>query len=398
MVSFFHEWVELFFRWLHIITAISWIGTSFYFMWLDNNLRNHGTLNSNANGESWLVHGGGFYHIQKYFVSPKGMPKELHWFKWESYATWISGFCLLAIIYYWEADTFLVNKNIQNIRPSIAILISISSLALGWFLYDIACKLLRRSSAVLLAAILIFLIILAAYGFGLVFSQRAAFLHTGAILATIMSANVFCVIIPNQKKVVRSLVEGEKPDPILGQISKLRSTHNNYITLPVLFIMISNHYPFLYDHDHQWLVIAIVLVLGGIIRNFFNLRNSGIVGIKLWWQWPLATGLAFFLIFVTAGNLNLNSVSGRAVTTPEAVVIIRTHCTGCHARVPSDPAFDRAAGGISFEDIETVKAYSKEIFSQAVLSKVMPMGDSSSMTEDERLRLGLWIRLGMPDD
>ena len=212
-----HDWLELLFRWLHVVTAIAWIGSSFYFIWLDNSLRDYGTLEPNADGENWSVHGGGFYHNQKFLVAPERMPEELHWFKWESYMTWISGFCLMVIVYYWGAESYLIDRSVMDISPAVAIAISVGSLALGWVIYDLLCRSPLKERGPLLFIILFAFIVLAAYGFGLVFSGRAAFLHVGVIIATMMSANVFLVIIPNQKKVVAALNAGETPDPALGK-------------------------------------------------------------------------------------------------------------------------------------------------------------------------------------
>ena len=282
-----HDWAGLLVRWLHIITAIAWIGSSFYFMWLDNSLRAYGDLPDGVQGENWSVHGGGFYHIQKYMVAPGQMPAELHWFKWESYVTWISGFSLMAIVYYWGAESYLIDRSVLDISAPIAIAISIASLALGWIVYDLLCRSPLRNHTALMFTVLFAFIVAAAYGYGLVFSDRAAFLHIGAMIATMMSANVFMIIIPNQKKVVAALKAGETPDPSLGKGAKLRSTHNNYLTLPVLFMMISNHYPIVFGHDWNWLVVAFVLALGAVIRDYFNADNAGKSGLATRWQWPL---------------------------------------------------------------------------------------------------------------
>ena len=273
-----HDWLELLFRWLHVVTAIAWIGSSFYFMWLDNSLRDYGTLEPKASGENWSVHGGGFYHIQKFMVTPERMPAELHWFKWESYMTWISGFGLMVIVYYWGAESYLIDRAVLDLSPPAAIVISVGSLAVGWVIYDLLCRSPLKERATVLFTVLFAFIVLTAYGFGQVFSGRAALLHVGAMIATMMSANVFMVIIPNQKKVVAALTAGETPDPALGKAAKLRSTHNNYLTLPVLFMMIANHYPMVFGHDWNWLIVALVLVLGAVVRDFFNARNAGRTG------------------------------------------------------------------------------------------------------------------------
>ncbi len=392
------DWMGLLVRWLHIVTAIAWIGSSFYFMWLDNSLRDYGTLEPGAGGENWLVHGGGFYHIQKYLVAPDRMPEELHWFKWESYMTWVSGFCLMAIVYYWGAESYLIDRSVLDLSPAVAIAISVASLALGWTVYDLLCRSpLRRHGAVLFAVLFAF-IVLSAYGFGLVFSGRAAFLHVGSMIATMMSANVFMVIIPNQKKVVAALAAGEAPDPALGQAAKLRSAHNNYLTLPVLFMMISNHYPVVFGHDWNWLVVALVLPLGAVVREFFNARNAGQTGNALRWQWPVAAALTISLIALTAWNPDGEAAVEDEVLTAEALAIVQTRCAACHTANPTDEDFDKPPGGVMFDDAAMLKAHAARVLAQAVLTDAMPLGNKTGMTKEERARLGAWIKAGMPDE
>jgi len=392
------DWMGLLVRWLHIVTAIAWIGSSFYFMWLDNSLRDYGTLEPGAGGENWLVHGGGFYHIQKYRVAPDRMPEELHWFKWESYMTWVSGFCLMAIVYYWGAESYLIDRSVLDVSPAVAIAISVASLALGWTVYDLLCRSpLRRHGAVLFAVLFAF-IVLSAYGFGLVFSGRAAFLHVGSMIATMMSANVFMVIIPNQKKVVAALAAGEAPDPALGQAAKLRSAHNNYLTLPVLFMMISNHYPVVFGHDWNWLVVALVLPLGAVVRDFFNARNARRTGNALRWQWPVAAALTIALIALTAWNPGGEAAVEDEVLTAEALAIVQTRCAACHTANPTDEDFDKPPGGVMFDDAAMLKAHAARVLAQAVLTDAMPLGNKTGMTKEERARLGAWIKAGMPDE
>ncbi len=393
-----HDWLGLLVRWLHMVTAIAWIGSSFYFMWLDNSLRDYGTLVPGADGENWSVHGGGFYHSQKYLVAPDRMPEELHWFKWESYMTWISGFCLMAIVYYWGAESYLIDRSVLDLSPAIAIAISVASLALGWIIYDLLCRSPLRRNDAMLSAVLFAFIVLSAYGFGLVFSGRATFLHVGAMIATMMSANVFMVIIPNQKKVVAALAAGEAPEPALGKAAKLRSTHNNYLTLPVLFLMISIHYPVVFGHDWKWLVVALVLALGAIIRDFFNARNAGRTGNALRWQWPVATALATALIALTAWKPGGEAAVEDAVLTTEALAIVQTHCAACHSAHPTDEDFDTPPGGVMFDDAAMLKAHAARVLAQAVLTDAMPIGNKTGMSKEERARLGAWIKAGMPDE
>ena len=393
-----HEWASLLARWLHIITAIAWIGSSFYFMWLDNSLRAYGKLPDGVQGENWSVHGGGFYHIQKYMVAPGQMPSELHWFKWESYMTWISGFSLMAIVYYWGAESYLIDRSVLDLSVAAAIGISIGSLVLGWTVYDLLCRSPLRDHQAAMFGILFAFIVAAAYGYGLVFSDRAAFLHIGAMIATMMSANVFMIIIPNQKKVVASLKAGETPDPSLGKGAKLRSTHNNYLTLPVLFMMMSNHYPMVFGHDWNWLVVALVLALGAVIRDYFNAENAGKTGMATRWQWPTSAVLLAALIALTAWKPGGEIVLEDEVLTPEAYAIIVTRCVSCHSAKPSDEDFTEAPGGTLFDTPEQVKTHAGKILAQAVLTNAMPLGNKTQITDLERAKLGAWIKTGMADE
>jgi len=393
-----HDWASLLVRWLHIITAIAWIGSSFFFMWLDNSLRAYGTLPEGVQGENWSVHGGGFYHIQKYMVAPGQMPAELHWFKWESYMTWVSGFSLMVIVYYWGAGSYLIDRTVLDLGVAPAIAISIGSLAGGWIVYDLLCRTPLRHHTGMMFTVLFAFIVAAAYGYGLVFSGRAAFLHIGAMIATMMSANVFMIIIPNQKKIVASLQAGETPDPKLGKMSKLRSTHNNYLTLPVLFMMISNHYPIVFAHQWNWLVVALVLALGAVIRDFFNARNGGKTGVATSWQWPVAAALLAALIGLTSWKPGGEIAVEDQVLTPEAYSIVVTRCIACHSARPTDRDFKEAPGGITFDSPEQLKTHAAKVLAQAVLTNTMPLGNKTGITAVERARLGAWIKTGMADE
>ena len=265
------DWLNLIFRWLHLIAGIAWIGTSFYFIFLDLSLRKRQQLSPGVGGEAWNVHGGGFYLMQKYTVAPEQLPEELHWFKYEAYFTFLSGFALMGVIYYWGADSFLIDPEVAELSQFEAILISIGFLVGGWIIYDLLCRIpaLEKSSLLLSAAVFV-LILLVAWGTTNVFSGRAAFVHVGAVVGSIMVANVFFVIIPNQKVVVADLISGRTPNPSLGEEAKQRSTHNNYLTLPVLLMMVSTHFPMIFAHEQSWIVVALILIVGGIIRDYFN--------------------------------------------------------------------------------------------------------------------------------
>jgi uncharacterized membrane protein len=394
--AFVQDWLSLLFRWAHIVAAIGWIGSSFYFMWLDLSLKRRAAMDPGIKGENWTVHGGGFYHTQKYMVAPEAMPDDLHWFRWESYATWMTGFALLVVTYYWQASSFLIDPAVADIRPWQAVLLSMVSLAAGWVVYDWMCDSRLRERPVLVFAILFAALVALAWGYAQVFSARAAFLHVGAVIATIMSANVFMVIIPNQRIVVADLKAGRTPDPAYGEIAKLRSTHNNYLTLPVIFLMISNHYPFTFGHPLAPLIVAGVLVLGVVVRNWFNRYEGGETGAGILWQWPVAGLLVAALALVSAWRPDRVTVEGR-VTAAEAVAIARAHCAACHAAAPAHVGFAEAPGGVVLETADDLRRHRAAVLSQAVLSGAMPLGNETGMTPGERARLGAWIEAGAPD-
>ncbi|NQU71097.1 MAG: urate hydroxylase PuuD [Rhodospirillales bacterium] len=394
------DWLNLTFRWLHLITGIAWIGASFYFIALDLGLRKRANLPPGVHGESWNVHGGGFYLMQKYNVAPEHMPEELHWFKWEAYFTFLSGFALMSVIYYWGAESFLIDTEVADITQIQGIALSIGFLAGGWILYDVFCRIPVFKNNNLLLAVAVFLLILAvAFGATHVFSGRAAFVHVGAVVGTIMVGNVFFIIIPNQKKVVADLIAGRDPDPRLGAEGKQRSTHNNYLTLPVLLMMTSSHFPMIFGHEQSWVVVALILIVGGIIRDFFNRMNAGQTGKILWWQWPVATVFMFLLIaFVSYRPAVPVDPDAKTPVASDALAITQTRCAACHSRKPTDKDFDKAPGGVTLETIEDLRKYSSKILKQAVLTKAMPLANRTKMTREERATLGLWIRLGMPED
>src|SRR3954454_17739210 len=265
------EWLNLALRWLHLTAGIAWIGSSFYFVWLDNHLK--APAEGEASGELWSVHGGGFYHNQKYQVAPRQMPAQLHWFKWEAYFTWISGFSLLVLVYYVGAQSFLIDPAKADLSPAAGIAIGLGALALGWLVYDGLSRSPLGANNVVLGLWWFIILFFAAVLLDALFNSRAAYLHIGAIIGTVMVANVFLVIIPNQRKVVADLIAGRTPDPALGAAAKQRSLHNNYMTLPVLFIMISNHYPMTYGAERPWLVLALIGLTGVAVRHVFNLRG-----------------------------------------------------------------------------------------------------------------------------
>src|SRR6478672_13014748 len=329
------DWINLLIRWFHLIVGIAWIGASFHFVWLDFSLRARERMNEGVYGTSWMVHGGGFYHVEKYMVAPATLPPDLHWFKWEAYLTFLSGFALLIVQYYLNASSFLVDKAVMDISGPEAVLISILALAGGWFAYDALCKSPIKDNTPLLAVAVFGLIVLAAFIFTHIFSGRGAFIHVGAMVGTIMAANVFAVIIPNQKVITADLLAGRTPDPKYGKIGKQRSLHNNYLTLPVLLFMVSNHYPFLYAHPNSWLVVALIVLTGGMVRHFLNRVDAGEEPMKVAWALPAAAVALIAAIVWTAPRTT--TVAG-GVSEGEALKIVSTHCVMCHQAKPTHEA------------------------------------------------------------
>ncbi|MEA3011108.1 MAG: hypothetical protein QOJ91_2800 [Sphingomonadales bacterium] len=379
------EWLNLGIRWLHLTAGIAWIGSSFYFVWLDNHLT--APAEGEASGELWSVHGGGFYHNQKYQVAPSQMPDRLHWFKWEAYFTWISGFSLLVLIYYVGAQSFLIDPAKAAMAPGTAIAIGLAALALGWLIYDGLCRSPVGSSNLALGIFWFACLVFAASLLDSLFISRAAYLHVGAIIGTVMVANVFLVIIPNQRKVVADLIAGRTPDAALGAQAKQRSLHNNYMTLPVLFIMISPHYPMTYGAQRPWLVLALLGLTGVAVRHVFNLRGRGkATGPAI----AVAAVLALATVtYVTLEKKGAAAGPGGSVAYAGIAPILATHCAGCH-NVEAPPL------GVKLDSWEHVSAVSARIKRVAVDSHVMPLGNPTGMTQAERQKLGAWIAAGTP--
>lgn len=379
------EWLNLAFRWLHLVAGIAWIGSSFYFVWLDNHLK--APADGEASGEVWSVHGGGFYHKQKYQVAPAEMPAELHWFKWEAYFTWLSGFSLLVLIYYVGAQSFLLDPAKAPLSPAAGIAIGLASLAIGWLIYDLLCRSPLGANNLLLGLFWFVCLVWAGMVLDGLFSARAAYMHVGAIIGTVMVANVFFIIIPNQRKVVAALVAGKTPDPTLGAVAKQRSLHNNYMTLPVLFIMVSHHYPMTYGAQRPWLVLALLGLTGVAIRHIFNLRGRG-------QKFGRTAVLALVLAAASVTYVTLEkgrSAAGPAqdVTYARIAPVLATHCASCH-NVPAPPL------GVRLDSWEHVRAAAARIRRVSVDSQAMPMGNPTRMTPAERQLLGAWIEAGTP--
>ena len=405
------DWAEFALRWLHVITAIAWIGSSFYFIALDLGLRKDKPLPEGVHGEEWQVHGGGFYHIQKYLVAPAALPEHLTWFKWESYATWLSGFALMAVVYYLGADLYLVDLEKAELPIWAAIGISLGVLAVGWLGYDLLCKspLGQRSTLLMLALYL--LLVVMAYLLDQIFTGRAAFLHLGAVTATIMSFNVLVIIIPNQRIVVADLKAGRVPDARYGQIAKQRSTHNNYLTLPVIFFMLSNHYPLAHSSAYSWVIAALVFLLGVSIRHYFNSRHAR-QGNPVW-TWAVTAAL--FVVIMVLSLLPAVQGSGEpdqqasrtklpsqlemtlasAAEFEEVKDIVLGRCSMCHA---SEPFYERVLWppkGVILETDQQIVSQAKAIIMQSALSHAMPPANVSYMEPEERNQLLAWYQEGL---
>ncbi len=403
MDAIFYEWGALLLRWTHIITGIAWIGSSFYFMHLDASIREAANMPKGAKGEVWEVHGGGFYEVRKYLVAPEHLPPELMWHKWESYATWLSGFSLLIWAYYFKASLFLIDPAVLNISAPTAAAIGIGALALGWIVYDALCKSPIGKNDVALAAIGFVYIIAMAALFQHVFSARGAFIHTGALMATIMTANVFLIIIPNQAKVIASLKKGETPDPTLGAIGKIRSTHNNYLTLPVVFLMLSNHYPITYSSPYAFVVVGLILVAGALVRVFYNLRHEG-HGDK-WWTWIVAALCIAAAVAITLtstarsrdelGLAPLDSptqLAGLPEAPKQVANVVLSRCSMCHASEPVWDGIVTAPKGVRLDTTADIARHGEEIYMQAVLTRAMPPNNITEMPDSERRVLRDWLR------
>lgn len=381
------DWFNLLSRWFHITAGITWIGTSFYFMSLDFSLR--APRIAGADGEAWEVHGGGFYHVQKYLVAPEHLPPDLGWHRWAAYLTWMSGFVLLVAQYYLNARGFLIDPAVADIEPWQAIGLSLASIVAGWYAYDALCKSPLASRPALLAAAVFAMIVAAAFVFGQVFSGRGAFIHVGVFVGTIMAANVFLVIIPNQRIVVADLIAGRRPDPKYGKIGKTRSTHNNYLTLPVLLMMVSNHYPMLTGHPHGWLIVAFVLITGALVQHMLNRHEAGAPWESYRWILPVAAFALVCTIFVTSQRPKLDLSA--TVSEARALAIAGTHCAKCHARRPTQEGLSEPPKNVTLETATDLRRFAAQVMQQSVQSKAMPLGNQTHMTDAERAELGAYL-------
>jgi len=402
------EWAEFALRWVHVITAIAWIGSSFYFIALDLGLTKRPGLPAGATGEEWQVHGGGFYHIQKYAVAPEHMPEHLTWFKWEAYSTWLSGAALMALMYWAGAELYLIDYDKIAWPIWAAIALSAGSIALGWVVYDYLCKSALGHRPTLMMLALLAIIVAMSWGLNQIFTGRAALLHLGAFTATIMSANVFFIIIPNQKIVVADLKAGRTPDPEFGRIAKLRSTHNNYLTLPVIFLMLSTHYPLAFGTDHAWAIAALVFLMGVSIRHFFNTMHArkGSPWYRWpWWTWAPTTAVFAALVALSTAtpwdyptDEDFSAVPERlqpvvaAEGFDEVRNIVLGRCSMCHAGEPGWPGIGVPPKGVMLETDAQIAAAARAIYLQSGVSHAMPPGNITYMEPAERAAIVAWFR------
>ncbi|TIP84065.1 MAG: cysteine desulfurase [Mesorhizobium sp.] len=396
--AIFWDWLSFAVRWLHVVTSIAWIGSSFYFVALDLGLRQRPGMPVGAFGEEWQVHGGGFYHIQKYLVAPAEMPEHLTWFKWESYATWLSGFAMLCVVYYAGADLFLIDPNVLAMSVPTGILLSLATIGVGWVVYDLLCRSPLGSSDTGLMLVLYGVLVFIAWGLTHLFTGRAAFLHLGAITATIMSANVFMVIIPNQKIVVADLIAGRKPDPKYGKIAKQRSLHNNYLTLPVLFLMLSNHYPLAFGTEFNWVIASLVFTIGVLIRHYFNTMHARKGNPT--WTWLAAAVLFVVIIWlstapkVLTGDVKASSTAQVYIASAHFPAVRDTvlgRCSMCHAQEPSYEGIYHAPKGVMLDTDAGIAEQAREIYLQAGRSHAMPPANVTHITDKERALLVAWF-------
>ena len=390
MEAYFVDWLNLLARWLHFITGIAWIGSSFYFIWLDNHLqdpRDAADADKGVGGEVWSVHGGGFYHAQKYKTTPENLPETVHWFKWEAYWTWLSGMFLLILLYWYGAEVYLIDPSVAELSPVVAVALAAGFIVGGWVIYDLLCKSPLGKNDSALGAVLFVAVALLAWGLCQLFSGRGAYIHFGAILGTIMVANVFFVIIPGQKKFLAAAAKGEPPDPEPGIRGKQRSVHNTYFTLPVLFVMTSNHYAMTYSHAYNWAILIGITLAGALIRVYFVSRHGGKASPA-----PMIAAVVILAAIAAIIAPKSSATSVASVSFDEVRVVMEHRCTTCHSNAPSHPAFPAAPGGVMFDTDQQIVAEAQRIHQQTVATRVMPIGNLTGMTDEERDVLDRWYQ------
>ncbi len=381
------EWLNLLVRWIHFIVGVAWIGASFYFNWLENHLNRQAPQDKGIDGNLWAVHGGGFYHLKKFTNGPDKLPEVLHWFKWEAYMTWVSGMTMLTIVYYYNAQAMMIDPSVFALSPTTAIAIGVSSGVLSWFVYDFLCKSPLKDKPLILGFVIFLCLALLAFILSQFLSPRAAYIHVGAAIGTIMAANVFFVIIPAQKELVKALSESRTPDPSYGASGLLRSRHNNYLTLPVLFIMISNHFPSTYGNQYNWLILIAVSAVGILVRHYYNIRHLK----KAMWMLPTAL-FAFILIVMATMPAKQKALSdSETVSTADVLTIFQQRCFSCHSSQPTQAGFSSPPAGLAYDKAGVLKNNADKINTQ-VTQKIMPLGNLTKMTEEEREKINRWYR------
>jgi len=392
MDPYINEWLNLVIRFAHLITGIAWIGASFYFVWLDNHLENppQWKKDKGIGGDLWAIHGGGFYEVAKYKLAPEKMPTTLHWFKWEAYTTWITGFLLLSLMFYVGAESYLIDKRVADLTQWQAIALGLGSIVVGVGCYEILVRTKLKNHGLILGLILIVLATALSYGLTQIFSARGAYMHMGAIIGTIMAGNVFFGIMPSQRALVNAVEQGKAPDAKFGLNAKLRSTHNTYTTLPVIFIMISNHYPMTFNHSANWLVLIAIILITAAVRQYFVLQHFGK-------QKPLvlvgAVVAAIVLAFAIAPTTTklTEEQKQQSVDITQVQSIITERCGSCHADTPTDEVFTIAPAGIIFSDDASIKQWAPRIKARVIDAKDMPFMNKTNMTDEERNTLAIWL-------
>ena len=393
MEAYLIDWLNLLVRWLHFITGIAWIGSSFYFIWLDNHLeapRATADTDKGVGGEVWSVHGGGFYHAQKYKGAPTELPETLHWFKWEAYATWLSGMFLLILVYWYSAEVYLIDPAVAELSPLTAVGIAAAFIAGGWIIYDLLCRSKLGSNEKAFGVVLLLLVSLLAWSLCQLFGGRGAYIHFGVVLGTIMVANVFFVIIPGQKRMVAAAANGEIPDPAPGIRAKQRSVHNTYFTLPVLFVMTSNHFAMTYANDYNFLVLIAISLAGALIRIYFVARHKGNASLL-----PIVIAIILLMAvsFLIAPKSTLLSAHNDT-SFADVRRVVHERCTTCHSANPTHPAFPAAPAGVELDSDAQIVAEALRIHQQTVVTKVMPIGNVTDINDDERALIDQWYRSG----
>lgn len=388
METYLLEWLNILGRWVHFITGIAWIGASFYFIWLDNHLeapKDPADSEKGVGGEVWSVHGGGFYHAQKYKVAPKVLPETLHWFKWEAYTTWLTGMFMLVLIYWYGADVYLIDKTVADLSPAYAVGAAALILLAGWIIYDLLCKSPLGKNDSVLGAVLFGLITFLAWGLCELYSGRGAYIHFGAVLGTIMVANVFFVIIPGQRRMVEAAARGEAPDPADGIRAKQRSVHNTYFTLPVLFVMTSNHYAMTFGHEYNWIILVAISLVGALIRIYFVERHKGNAS-----PLPIIAAALIILAMVIAMAPKSRATTSVALSVEDIRPVIEHRCVTCHSAQPTHIAFPAAPAGVMFDSEDQILADADRIYQQTVVTRAMPIGNLTGISEEERLMIDAW--------